>query len=400
MIILRSILAILAFRASGLRVLAARRAVIWGCIYLAAGFIVFILIRNSVYADLREYPSDLSESGILGSALHLNVLQVVLFLFLVYVPAVICLSNAIAGDGLGLTFSREEFRTQISALFPLWGTLFLITAPLQLLLPQFLVLGLFGISLGLLSLILLMAVYTVWAIRELNHISTVAALGVFALSWVTLPIFYVLSSFFFALPFFIMIPLVYIGFQRFRSYVSGRESEQAFQRHLQSLTLNPQDADAQHQLGLNHLKRGNLDAAQRHFENASRIDPEDPDFHYYRGRVFEAKGDWAGALTQYEETYRRNSEYGQGDIFREVGKAYLHVGKLEKAVEFLQFFLEIRSSDPEGRYWLAVALGRLGKQDEMRVQLNTILEQARSQPRFFRKEKREWVYRSRTLLRR
>ncbi len=400
MTIVRNLVAVLAFRASALRTLAAKRSVIPGCLYLAAGFIVFVWIRNSVYAGLREYPPEFGSPGILESVLRLNVLQLVLFLSLVYVPAVICLSNAIAGDGLGLSVSRDEYQTQSSALFPLWGSLFLIAAPLQLLLPQFLVIGIFGISIGLLILILLMAVYTVWAIRELNHITTFGAVAAFSLSWATLPVFYLLSAFFFALPFFIIIPVIYLVYQRFHSYLEGRADEQGFQRHLQTLTLNPQDADAQYQLGLISLKRQKLEAAQNHFENAVRIDPQVPDYHYYLGRVYEARGEWASALAQYEETYRRDAEYGQGDIFREVGKGYLHTGRLEKAVEFLRFFLGIRSSDPEGRYWLAVALGKLGNEDEMRLQLNTLLGQARSQPRFFRKEKREWVARSRTLLHR
>ena len=58
-----------------------------------------------------------------------------------------------------------------------------------------------------------------------------------------------------------------------------------------------------------------------------------------------------------------------------------------------------RGSDPEGRYWLAVALQKSGDADQMRMQLNTILEQARSNPRFFRKENREWIYKARSLLR-
>jgi hypothetical protein len=94
-----------------------------------------------------------------------------------------------------------------------------------------------------------------------------------------------------------------------------------------------------------------------------------------------------------------NPEYGLGDIFREVGKGYLHTGSGEKAKEFLNFFLKKRDSDPEGRYWLAVALQKIGDLEQMRFQLNRILEQARSNPRFFRKENREWIYRARTMLR-
>lgn len=393
---LRNLAALLAFRTAALRWFAARRAVLVACMYLLAGFAVYVLIRNSVYAELRE---PLFNPGWFGTLLNSNLVQLMLFGTGVYVPAVICLSNAIAGDGLGLTFSREEYQAQLSSFGVLWGILFLLCAPLQLVFPQFLVLGVVAISLGRLVLSASLIVYTVWAVRELNHISTVAAIAVFALSTLTFPVFYLLSSFFFALPLFIMFPLAYLGFVRLRSLAAAREQERALQRHLQSLTANQRDADARYQLGLIHMKRGNLPQAQTSFEDALKTDPEDPDYHYWLGRLFETKGDWAGALEQYEETYRRSPEYGQGDIFREVGKAYLHVGKLEKAVEFLQFFLETRGSDPEGRYWLAVAYQRLGKTDEMRVQLNTILTQARSHPRYFRKEKREWIFRSRSLLR-
>jgi tetratricopeptide (TPR) repeat protein len=397
---LRSLAALLMFRGAALTALAAKRAVLRGMIHLAVGYGAFAAIRNLVYAELQAIAPETALPGMAGSLWSLNVLQAVVFLSLIYVPAVICLSNAIAGDGLGLSVSKEEFQTQLSALSPLWGTLFLFCAPLQLLAPQFVVLGAVGISIALLVLILLLSIYSIWAIRELNHISAVAALGVFMMSWLTLPAFYLLSTFFYALPLFFMLPLGYWAFQRFRSLVADKAEEQAFQRHLHALAANPKDADALYQLGLSHLKRGNLEAAQRYFENAVEIDSGDPDYHFYLGRVLEAKEDWAGALDQYEETYRGDSNYGQGDIFREVGKGYLQIGKLEKAIEFLQFFLGLRSSDPEGRYWLAVALHRQGKTDEMRIQLATILEQARLQPRFFRKAKREWVQRSRTLLRR
>ncbi len=398
--ILRDVAGMMFFRSQSVKALASRNALISPIIYLAGGFAFFVFVRNDVYAGLREVSPEFEQPGMLDVFLRLNVLQAVLFLALIYVPAVISLSNAIAGDGLGLSVSRAEYRTQLSALFPLWGTLFILAAPLPWVFPQFVVLGPLAVSIGILVLVLIMTVYTVWAVRELNYISTAAALGVFCLSWVTLPLFYLLTSVFFALPLFIMFPLLYVLFQRMRSYYGGRESERSFHRHLQSLAVNPQDSDAQYQLGLIHLQRGNPGTAKAYFEAAIRIDDTVADYHYHLGRALEAQGEWAGALEQYEETYRTNPKFGQGDIFREVGKAYLQNGKIEKAVEFLQFFLNIRASDPEGRYWLAHAFKQSGRLEETRAQLNTILELARTQPRFFRREHRQWIYRTRMMLRR
>jgi len=314
---------------------------------------------------------------------------------------VIILSNGISGNGLGLAVSRQEYREHGSALLPLWGMLFLIDAPVQYFAPQFLILGggVFGISIGMLVLLLLLLTFTLWSIKQLNYLSIAQAIGVFALSWFTLPIYYVLTSFVLALPFFVLLPLIYVGYQWFRGHFASQTSERSFQQHLHTLTLNPQDADAHYQLGLIHLKRRNLDVARRYFENALKIDPADPDYHYSLGRANELSGDWGKALEQYEETYRLNPEYGLGDIFREVGKGYLHTGNVEKGIEFLRFFLTKRGSDPEARYWLAVAFQKAGDAEQMRVQLNTILEQARSNPRFFRKGNREWIYKARSLIR-
>jgi tetratricopeptide (TPR) repeat protein len=196
-----------------------------------------------------------------------------------------------------------------------------------------------------------------------------------------------------------MLPVLYIAVQRLRNFTGSRAGERNLQEQLRALTANPQDADAHHQLGLIHLRKGNLETAQSYFITALKIDPVDADFHYCLGRVFEEKGNWPKALEEYEETYRINPGYGQGDIFREVGKGYLHTESVDKAIEFLRHFLESRGSDPEGRYWLAVALQKKGDIQETRIHLSTILEQARSNPRFFSKEKREWIYRARALLR-
>jgi tetratricopeptide (TPR) repeat protein len=319
-----------------------------------------------------------------------------LFLTIIYVPFLIAMSNLLAGDGLGFSISRAEYLRHLSALLPLWGVLFLIAAPL---LPLFLVLGFLDLSAGELWLMLSMTVYTVWTVKELDYIPVFASLSVFGLSLLTLPVLFVLTNFLLSLPFFLLLPLLYIFLLRFRQLLAAKGAERHFLQHLRSLTANPRDADAHYQLGLLHFRRANWDAAEGYFQAALEIEPADPDYRYFKGRVLEARGDWAGAAKEYEIAYSLNPEYGLGDLFREVGKAYLHLDRPDKAIEFLRHFLSRRGSDPEGRYWLAVALQKSGKMDEMRIELNTILDQARSQPRFFRKEHRQWICRARSLLR-
>jgi tetratricopeptide (TPR) repeat protein len=392
---LYNVVALMAFRSRALRELAARRAIVAGPVLFASGFLAFVLVRQSVYSQLEEV--NLPGGFGFETFFHLNLVQALLFLALVYIPTVVCLGNAVSG--FGFSVSRQEYRAHFSGLLPLWGILLLLAAPLQWFLPQFLVIGIVGISVGLCALSMLILIYTVWAIAELGYLSPVAGLGVFALSWITLPVFYVLTTFLFALPLFLLLPLFYLAVQRMRNFFTVGERARALEQNLKTLTLNPQDADAHHQLGLIHLGKGHLDAAQSCFQNAVAIDPEDPGNHFYLGRVFEKKADWSRALEQFETTYRLSPNFSLGDIFREVGKGYLQTGHPDKAAEFLRHFLEARVSDPEGRFWLAVALQHSGDMQGMRVQLNTILDQARSNPRFFTREHREWIYRSRSLLR-
>ena len=396
---LLDILKTLSFNSRSLQALAARRAVSFGILCVAIGLAGYVLVRNSVYASLISAPYVHRSPSFLELFLESNLIQTVLFLSLVYVPAIIALSNAFAGDGLGFTVSRDEYAGHLSALLPLWGALFLVAAPIQWIVPRFVDLPVVSVSAGMLWLVISVLVYTVWAVKELNYISAVAAFGVFTLSLLTLPVFFVLTKVLFALPFFLALPLLYIFVQRLRELLATRALIVGFRRHLRTLTLNPRDADAHYQLGMLHFRSGHLDTARGYFEQALRIDPEDPDYHYYMGRIYESGGEWDKATEEYEDTYRRNSEYGLGDIFREVGKGYLHTGRPDKAIEFLQYFLQRRASDPEGRYWLAVAFDRAGHSIEMRTQLNTVLDQARSSPRFFRRKNRPWIYRSRMLLR-
>ena len=150
MTFLANLLGMLAFRTRALRAQAGKRVLLWGVVCFALGFLAFVTVRNSVYADLPELSSGASEP--VYSFLRLNLIQAVVFVLLVYIPAIILLSNAISGDGLGFSVSRQEYQSHGSALLPLWGLLFLIAAPLQYFAPQFLIVGIFGISIGMCAL--------------------------------------------------------------------------------------------------------------------------------------------------------------------------------------------------------------------------------------------------------
>jgi hypothetical protein len=144
-------------------------------------------VRNSVYATLPEFLS--RKSGPLASFLNLNIIQSIFFLLLIYIPVLILLSKALSGNRLSLIVLKQEYRRQASSLLPLWGMIFLIAAPVQWIDPRFLVVGIVEISMGALLRTVLLLIYTLWAIKQLNHLSHIQAFSVFILSSFTFLIY-------------------------------------------------------------------------------------------------------------------------------------------------------------------------------------------------------------------
>jgi len=183
----------LAFRVQALRSLSERGSLTWGIVLFSVGFLAYALVRNSVYAGLPEILG--RRSGPIGSFVDLKFVQTIFFVMLIYMPAVIVLSNALARKRPGFSIHREEYIKHSSALLALWGLLYLLTAPVQWLVPHFLIIGMLEISFGMLVRLMLVLVYTLWSIRHLNNLSTAQALGVFVLSWFTLLLYNLLTSF-------------------------------------------------------------------------------------------------------------------------------------------------------------------------------------------------------------
>jgi hypothetical protein len=395
---LKKLICMLGFRIRALDSLAERQAVFMGVICFVIGFLAYAFVRN---ADSTEWMIRQTEG--LYFFFNLQIIEVLLFLAFVYVPVVILGANALSGDSPGLFIPGRDYRIHLAVLFPLWGGACLIAAPVQWLIPHGLIVEMgdnsIGIYVGTMVRSILSIVYTLWAIKQLNAVSYGRTLGVLALSCLTFPVYYVLTTYWQVCLIFSLILLIWMAFRGIRSrHIAGTKTRD-MRRHLQALTENPQDTDALYQMGLIHFHQRHMDAAQDYFARAIKISSGQPEYHYFLGRAYEAKDNWYQAIEQYEITCRLNPDYRLGDIHREVGKGYLHTGNVEKGRELLELFLSRHSSDMEGRYWLAVAFQKLGVVEQMRFHLNVILEQARSQPLSFRQTNREWIYRARNLRR-
>ncbi len=194
---LSDVLGVAGFRIRALQSLAARRMFSRPIVCFGAGFLVYTLIRNWTYESMPELVQP--SIGPIHFIYNLRLIQSLIFLFAVYIPILVLFSNLVSGKRLRTSISRSEYRQYISVLLPLWGVLFIISSPVQWIIPHwfaphFLILGIldvsFEISVGYLVRTILISGYTVWALKYLNNLTVAQAFGTFILSWAVLPILY------------------------------------------------------------------------------------------------------------------------------------------------------------------------------------------------------------------
>ena len=122
----------------------------------------------------------------------LDAVAVLLFTALVYIPLLLLFSRLIAGKSEPDFMFFRKYRIHAATLFSIWGLLFLITAPVQYVIPHFLIIDPFEISAGYLIRSILAAVHTVWAVKLLNALTGPQAFFVAMLSSISLPMLYLL----------------------------------------------------------------------------------------------------------------------------------------------------------------------------------------------------------------
>ena len=316
-----------------------------------------------------------------------QTLGLAVFLALLFVPALVIFSNLAAGEGFNWRVHPRVYRQHVAVLFLLWGAAGLICLVLKQLIPPAFVLY-----------PVLVAVYTLFALRTLNYLTVAQTLLAFACSLPTLPLALVALNFTLSLPFFLLLFLIFLGARRAMEVLGQGEQATQHQRYLQTLTVNPNDADAHFQIGLIHLEKRDLAKARTSFAQAVEIDPEEVEYHYYLGLVETSLGRFQSAFEQLEKVYHQDPNYKFGELKRELGKIYLSTEHYQEAIRFLTEYLQERSSDAEARYWLACAHLKAEDLEQAVEQLDTLLNADPHLRPFQLREARKWRRSGRKLL--
>jgi tetratricopeptide (TPR) repeat protein len=98
-------------------------------------------------------------------------------------------------------------------------------------------------------------------------------------------------------------------------------------------------------LGEVALKRGDFEAAQRFFQRALEISPEDPAAAYNVGEIFFSNQKIDDAIAYFELAIKIKSDWPKA--YHRLGLAYLNKGDLAKALEDLKKFLALDPQNPE-----------------------------------------------------
>ena len=85
--------------------------------------------------------------------------------------------------------------------------------------------------------------------------------------------------------------------------------DEAVAQFQKAVEINPNDAEAQYNLGNAFFQKGQLDEAVAQFQKALEIDPNSFATHYNLGGAFFQKGQLDEAITQFREVLRLKPDF-------------------------------------------------------------------------------------------
>lgn len=185
----------------------------------------------------------------------------------------------------------------------------------------------------------------------------------------------------------------------FRDWAAASGARRRLEQSLSAATLNPADASAHANLGLIYEERGELDRASEHYRRAIEIDPEELDARFGLGRVDRVRGRLAEAIASFDAVVQVDPDFRNGEVWREIGSTYYAAGQYEDALPIFERFAARRPSDAEGLYKLGLTFAALGRADEARASMQSVVDAVRMAPVYKHRLERRWLAEAESFLR-
>ncbi len=318
-----------------------------------------------------------------------------LLLSIFYVPVAVLLMSIFGGIGGFALVLRRDYGTLAVCTLTAWAAAHLPFAVAGVLLfgqildPQ-IYLGFWAGS------SLIFGILMVFALRTVFGSNYVTAILVVSIAWLSLSfgmhVFHYFSPWLFS-PFLIFFAFIYLGGflgGEIRGFGNAFRQKQNFKRFLHNATVNPKDADAHVQLGLIYLQRRQESKAIDHLNKAIEIDKTEIDANYELGKIARAKGDLQASLDHFAIVVEQNEKFSLSEVWREIGATYLEANMLNEAREALEKFVERRSAEVEGLYYLGKVYKAQGESEKAREMFEEAINSAKSMPVYRRRKIKHW----------
>lgn len=122
---------------------------------------------------------------------------------------------------------------------------------------------------------------------------------------------------------------------------------------------------AYYQLGYCYWKLNRLADARHAFEQELKFPPPDSYSLYYLGRIFQAEGNTAAAIQQFEKVVAASPVL---DVFERLGNTHLQAGNVDRAIEYLEKGVQVHPDRGDSHYLLARAYLRAGRNKDAEQQ--------------------------------
>jgi tetratricopeptide (TPR) repeat protein len=140
------------------------------------------------------------------------------------------------------------------------------------------------------------------------------------------------------------------------------QMDEALRHFQEAIRLNPHYSAAHNNLGLARGMKGQMDEALRQFQEAARLKPDHADAHNNLGAALIDKGQIDEAIHQYQEAIRLEPDYAEAH--NNLGLALGKKGQIDEAMGQFQKAVRLKPDYADAHHNLGAALGMKGQTDE------------------------------------
>ncbi len=142
----------------------------------------------------------------------------------------------------------------------------------------------------------------------------------------------------------------------------------------EAISLDPRQAVYQNTLGLVHLNLKNLPQATGAFKKALELNPDYAEAQHNLGVALAESGQWEEAIKAYQKTLAMPSNAHAGSVYTNMGWAYYSLGRLDEAERALQQAVRFEPTLGPAYYHLGLVFLKAERREEARAAFRRVVE--------------------------